>query len=113
MKGAKNVDNVVNKALGSAQGNAIQHNIAFDDGYRPPCRIGVDEKGVTAVVILRYNEWKLWRRKDFNVHRIHDPHSLGAVYAFDRHGPTCDREHELTANNIEYCRNKYSTQLRK
>jgi hypothetical protein len=106
--GSDNVTETMNRVLGTPQANIIQFNIAHDDSYRPKCRIGRDEHGITAVVILHNDEWKMWRREDFGVHRIHDPHTLGPVYAFDRPGPVCDQEYVLSEKNIEYCRGKYS-----
>lgn len=109
-EGCDNEVAVVNRVLNTAQANGIQFQIAHD-AYRPRCKIGSDEIGVTIVKILHNNEWKIWGREDFGRHRIHDPHTLGPVHAYNRPGPSCDRDYILSEENIEYCRDKYSIMM--
>lgn len=109
--GCENETELMNRVLNTPQASEIKFGIAHDDSYRPRCRIGRDERGVTVVSITQDGEAKLWGREDFGRHRVHDPHTLGPVYAYDRPCPICDREYEITKENVEYCRDKYSVSM--
>ena len=111
VKGCNDPELTVNTVLDTAQCDAIQHRIAFEDSYRPKIRIGADDKGVAVVAILHNNVWKVWRRLDYPTHRVYDSHTLGKVYAFDAPGPKITEDYELSDGNIAYCRNQYSIQL--
>lgn len=110
-----NVEKVLCEVLDTGQADHQMHYIGHG-GTPPECNIGYDKNGVSIVTLREHgyghkDNWLVWRRSDYEVRDIHDPHTLGPVFAFESPGPgRADTPFTLTENVIDFCKAAYRIQ---